>query len=180
MQRQLQLLTIFTTHPILGFWFWIYQASEYAKVAQSSEYAWICPNMLAFVLFPHCNHLFPGTCGYLFQCLYETSSYSLKECEVVFWKRQNFDFFFLFNCWIWLVFCFRLKTFARFQIFARFLRHWNTGLVSSSASLTSWGDGASLALADHPSSDCATIKIPYEVDVLHRPALHSIFLYWVG
>ena len=29
----------------------------------------------------------------------------------------------------------------------------NAGLVSSEASLTSWGEGVSLALVDHPSSD---------------------------
>ena len=59
-------------------------------------------------------------------------------------------------------------------------RHWNTGLVFSRASLTSWGEGASLALAGHPSSDGITIKMPYGVDVLHRPASHPIFSYWVG
>ena len=37
-------------------------------------------------------------------------------------------------------------------------RLWNTGLVSSGASLTLWGEGASLALVGHPSSDVATIK----------------------
>ena len=48
-------------------------------------------------------------------------------------------------------------------------------------SLTSWGEGASLALVGHPSSDGVTIKIPYGVDVLlHRPASHPIFSYWVG
>ena len=41
------------------------------------------------------------------------------------------------------------------------LRHSNSGLVSSGVSLTSWGEGASLALVDHPSSDGFTIKIPY-------------------
>ena len=47
----------------------------------------------------------------------------------------------------------------------------------SRISLTSWGEGASLALVGHPSSDRITIKIPYEVDVsLHRPASHPIFL----
>ena len=45
-------------------------------------------------------------------------------------------------------------------------RHRNTGLVSSGVSLTLWGEGASLALVGHPSSDGITIKIPYEVDVL--------------
>ena len=45
-------------------------------------------------------------------------------------------------------------------------RHRNTWLVSSGVSLTSWGEGASLALVGHPSSDGITIKIPYVVDVL--------------
>ena len=57
---------------------------------------------------------------------------------------------------------------------------WNTGLVSSGASLTSWGEGASLALVGHPSSDRVTIKMLYGVDVLHQPASHLIFSYWVG
>ena len=60
------------------------------------------------------------------------------------------------------------------------LRHWNTGLVSSGASLASWGEGASLALVDHPSSDGVKVTMPYRVDVLHRPALNPIFSYWVG
>ena len=58
-------------------------------------------------------------------------------------------------------------------------RHRNTGLVSSWVSLTSWGEGASLALVGHPSNDGITIKIPYEVDPLLRPpASHPIFSYW--
>ena len=32
-------------------------------------------------------------------------------------------------------------------------RQWNTGLVSSRVSLTSWGEWAFLALVGHPSSD---------------------------
>ena len=40
-------------------------------------------------------------------------------------------------------------------------RLWNTGLVSSRASLTLWGEGASLALVGHPSSDGVMIKMPY-------------------
>ena len=59
-------------------------------------------------------------------------------------------------------------------------RHWSTGLVSSGASLTSWGEGASLALVGDPSSDGVTIKMPFGVDVLHQPASHPIFFYWVG
>ena len=38
--------------------------------------------------------------------------------------------------------------------------------MSNGASLTSWGEGASLALVGHPSSDGITLKIPYGVDVL--------------
>ena len=59
-------------------------------------------------------------------------------------------------------------------------RPWNTGLVSIGGSLTSWREGASLALVGSPSSDSVTIKMPYGVDVLHRPASHPIFSYWVG
>ena len=44
-------------------------------------------------------------------------------------------------------------------------------------SLTSWGEGTSLALVGHPSSDGVTIKMPYGVDVLHQPASHPIFSY---
>ena len=59
-------------------------------------------------------------------------------------------------------------------------RHLNTGLVASGASLTSWGEGASFALVVDPSSYGVTIKMPYWVDVLHQPASHPIFSYWVG
>ena len=52
--------------------------------------------------------------------------------------------------------------------------------MSSGASLTSWGEGAYLALVGYPSSDSVTMKMPYGVDVLHRPASHPIFSYWVG
>ena len=60
------------------------------------------------------------------------------------------------------------------------LRYCNTGLVYSGASLTSWGEGASLVLVGDPSSDGVMIKMPYGVDVLHRPASHPIFSCWVG
>ena len=53
-------------------------------------------------------------------------------------------------------------------------------MVSRGASLTSLGEGTSLALAGYPSSDGATTKMPYGVDVLHRPALQPIFSYWVS
>ena len=42
----------------------------------------------------------------------------------------------------------------------------NTTLVSSRVSLTSWGEGPSLVLVGHCSSDGVTIKIPNEVDIL--------------
>ena len=44
--------------------------------------------------------------------------------------------------------------------------------MSSGASLTLWGEGVSLVLVSNPSSDGVMIKMPYGVDVLHRPALH--------
>ena len=53
-------------------------------------------------------------------------------------------------------------------------------VVLVAAGLTSWGEGASLTLFSHPSIDGVTIKMPYGLDVLHRPALHPIFSYWVG
>ena len=53
--------------------------------------------------------------------------------------------------------------------------------MSRGISLTSWGEVASLTLVGHPSGDGITIKIPYGVDILlHRPASHPIFSYWVG
>ena len=58
-------------------------------------------------------------------------------------------------------------------------RLWNpqdfeiyTGLVSRGASLTSWGEGVSLALVGLPSIDGVTIKMPYGVDALHWPVSH--------
>ena len=42
------------------------------------------------------------------------------------------------------------------------------------------GEGASLALVGHPSSDGVILKMPYGLGVLHQPALHPIFSYWVG
>ena len=59
-------------------------------------------------------------------------------------------------------------------------RHLNTGLVFSGASLTSWGEGAFLALVGYPCSDGVTTTMPYGVNVLHQPTLHPIFSYWVG
>ena len=70
-----------------------------------------------------------------------------------------------------------LKVFNLLPIFQKTLKYW---VGASGVSLTSWGEGVSLALVGHPSSDGVTIKMPYGVDVLHRPALHPIFSYWVG
>ena len=58
--------------------------------------------------------------------------------------------------------------------------HFYAWLVSSGARLTSSGEGASLALVNHPSSDGVTIKMPYEVDFLNRPTLHPICSYWIA
>ena len=57
------------------------------------------------------------------------------------------------------------------------MKYW-VGVQRSQSYLM--GEGASLALVGHPSSDGVTIKMPYGVDVLHRPALHPIFSYWIG
>ena len=81
--------------------------------------------------------------------------------------------------WKWL-FLLKNVTFFKFSLKSSPPRHWNTGFMSSSTSLTSWGEGASLALVDHPSIDDVTIKMPYKVDVLCWPASHPIFFYWVG
>ena len=62
------------------------------------------------------------------------------------------------------------------KIIKMYLFHKHSGLVSSGASLTSWEEGASLALVGHPSSDGVMIKMPYGVDVLHRPASHLALL----
>ena len=47
--------------------------------------------------------------------------------------------------------------------------------MSSGASLTSWGEDASLASVDGPSSDGVMIKMSCGVDVLHQPAPHPSF-----
>ena len=106
----------------LGFWFWIYQGSD-AWVIQGSEYAWIitehvgrCRNMFVCnVPKSHCNPLSTWTCGYLCQCLYKTRSYSLKEYETFFLRRQDFIFPIVGES-IWFVLSFRLNVFTRFPI----------------------------------------------------------------
>ena len=61
-------------------------------------------------------------------------------------------------------------------LFPEILKYW---VGVSETSLTSWGEGASLALVGNPSSDHVTIKMPYGVDILHQPVCTS-FPYWVG
>ena len=57
-------------------------------------------------------------------------------------------------------------------------RHWNTGLVSSGASLTSWGEGTSLALAGDGDKNDKDVhnKMLYRVDVLHWTVAPNLFL----
>ena len=114
LQKQLQQLITFATYFIKYAW----QGPEYASVSDFEyfrvlnmpplhgalnvpEYTWIisehaeiCVNMsksawIALALFPHCNSLYTWRCSYLFQCLYETPSYSLKENEAVFVTYEN-------------------------------------------------------------------------------------------
>ena len=111
----------------LGFWFWIYQGSEYAWICQINfrirlnmpvrpKYTWMPKSAwMALVLFPHCNPLSNRTRGYLFQCLFETTSYGLKNYKDVSLKRQNLIFSIATGS-IWFVFCFKLNIFPRFQI----------------------------------------------------------------
>ena len=61
-----------------------------------------------------------------------------------------------------------------FRLNSEMLKYW---VSVQRAILTSWGEGASSALVGHPSSDGVTIKMPYGVDVLHRPASNPIFSY---
>ena len=99
----------------IGFWiclniFWTFlNMPEYAKICiNKPKSAW-----MAFVLFLHCNPLSTWLSGYLFQCLCETRSYSLKEYEAVFLKKQTLIFL-LVDESIWFVFCFRLNIFTNF------------------------------------------------------------------
>ena len=86
--------------------------------------------------------------------------------QEIFWLTQVI----LVDCYVML---------CHFWLLCRY-RYWNTELVSSSVSLTSWGEGASLVLVGNPSNDSVTVKMPYGVDVLHQPSSHPIFSYWVG
>ena len=57
-------------------------------------------------------------------------------------------------------------------------RDWNTGLVSGSVSFTSWGEGASLTLVDHPSSDDFMMKylMGQMIYYIDQPCIPSLFL----
>ena len=67
------------------------------------------------------------------------------------------------------------------QYFHRCLDIIECKFIKQQVSFTTWGEGASLALVGHRSSDGVTIKMPYGVDVLlHRPDLHPVFSYWFG
>ena len=96
-------------------------------------------------------------------------------------ELQPFLLIFPADCTLSVFLCEKLKQYKIFLHSNISPRHWNTELVSSGVSLNSWGEGVSFALVGHPSSDGITIKIPYgEYVLLHRPALHPIFSYWVG
>ena len=71
-------------------WFWLCEGYEYVGVTQDSEYAWLIskPAWMAFILIPHYNLLSIWICGYLFQCLYKTRSFSLKDYDVVIIKDR--------------------------------------------------------------------------------------------
>ena len=64
-----------------------------------------------------------------------------------------------------------------FKLITETLKYW-VGVHPGQSYLRE--EGASLALVGHPSSEGVTIKMPYGVDVLHWPASHPIFSYWVG
>ena len=90
---------------------------EYARII--FEYVKICVNVpkfawLAFVLFPHCNPLSTWRVGYLFQCLHKTRSYSPKNCEAAFLKRQNLIYSIVAGS-VSFIFCFKL-----FEYFLKF------------------------------------------------------------
>ena len=105
--------------------FWLYQGSQYVRVTQGFEYVWIISNVPDYACicqtmweyakiylngfcftFPYFCLLSTRTYGYLFQCLYETRSYSLKEHKTVFCFLLTGS----------ISFCFKLNIFTRFQI----------------------------------------------------------------
>ena len=80
------------------------------------KYAWMCLNIPEWLLFfPHCNPLSTWTGGYLFQYLSESKSYSLKDYQVVFVKRQNLLFSVIAGS-IWFAFCFKINILQDFTL----------------------------------------------------------------
>ena len=85
---------------MLRFWFWIQlwpgfwiSLNNYWTCLKMPKCENVCKSALvAFVLFSYYNKLSIWMCDYLFQCLYETRSYSLRCYEVAFLKRQNLIF----------------------------------------------------------------------------------------
>ena len=67
--------------------------------------------------------------------------------------------------------------FSKRELFPETFKYW-VGVQWCQSYLI--GRRCILALDHHPSGDRIVIKMPYGVDVLHQPALHPIFSYWVG
>ena len=135
--KQLQLLIIFAKRSLIDVW----QGSKYASVSDFEyisvpnvrrlhriclnnfgtclnipKYAWMCLNIPEWLLFfPHCNPLSTWTGGYLFQYLSESKSYSLKDYQVVFVKRQNLLFSVIAGS-IWFAFCFKINILQDFTL----------------------------------------------------------------
>ena len=61
--------------------------------------------------------------------------------------------------------------------FRKTLKHW---VVVQRDQSYLMGRRCLFALVGDPSSDGVTIKMPYGVNILHRPASHPIFSYWVS
>ena len=93
-------------------------------------------------------------------CQYLKGNYKFLSVIWVEWKQSVCSITLLYSstlCSLFLPF-FVLEIF-RFKYDPRY---GNTGLVSSGASLTSWGESASLALVGHPSNDgCPTSFAPH-------------------
>ena len=59
--------------------------------------------------------------------------------------------------------------------------NWSKNRLERDSRNEGSGQGASLAMVGHPSSDGVTIKIPYGINVsLHQPASYPIFSYWIS
>ena len=59
--------------------------------------------------------------------------------------------------------------------------NWSKNRLERDSRNEGSGQGASLAMVGHPSSDGVTIKIPYGINVsLHQPASYPIFSNWIS